>query len=634
MNTSNPSLRLSSDPLSALKFLPRPSSFVDFLSLPTDNTANHTLVDSFTIFFSAMASHIPHLRDTETAQQLIVHGKPFLIRGAELQNSSFTSAKFMKDLWEPLAAVNLNTILGAVTWDAIEPEEGVFNFEVVDQIILDARKHNLKLILLWFGSWKNGKSFKSREPRHRRLTQAGISNYVPSWVKLSPERFPRAWLSQPGGQLTATEILTPLEPASMKADAKAFATLMRHLKEFDEGHSTVIMVQPENECGILGDSRDRSDIANAEFSKPVPDDLINLFKNDWDNLHLDIQKKLTGAYKAGFKGSSWAEVFGDNMHTDELFMSYYYARYVNAVAENGKAEYPLPMYCNFWLNYNGDHSENAWPAHAGGGGFPGDYPSGGGVSNVLDVWKAFAPHIDFISPDIYLNDYDTVCRTYRHRNQPLFIPEQRRDEYGARRLWRAIGAHQALGVAPFGIDSLGNAPCAYTKHFGLLASVSDIVLEAQRRPGAMVGFFFDELPEDDIDRQPEQRVNMGGYEIIIQRAFVVGRPGPGFGLVILMEDDNYPNGTKFLLVGQGFNAKFRSLDPASYSTGILSFKEKEINPVNGSLDTLRLLNGDETRSGRFCIMPNEDPDYAGFPISITIPAKTRIAEATVYCLKK
>lgn len=566
---------------------------------------------------NAMASQIPHLRDTGVSKQLIVNGKPFLIRGAELQNSSFSSAKYMDELWSPLSAVNLNTVLGPVTWDAIEPVEGTFDFQLVDQIILGARKHNLKLILLWFGSWKNG-----------------ISNYIPSWVKLDPERFTRVWLSQPGGGLKATEILTPLDQASRDADAKAFAALMRHLKEFDQHHSTVIMVQPENECGILAGSRDGSDLANQAFACAVPNDLLNMFRSDWDSLHPDLREKHEKTREDGFKGSSWAKVFGDNKHTDELFMAYHYARYVDDVAKAGKAEYDLPMYCNFWLNYNGQYSENDWPAHAGGGGLPGDYPSGGGVSTALDVWKTFAPHVDFISPDVYLNDYDAVCRTYRHRGQLLFIPEQRRDEYGARRLWRAIGSYAALGIAPFGIDSLVDEPCAYTKHFGLLASVSELVLDAQRRPGAMAGFFFDDLGADGIDRSPDQRFEMGGYEVTIQRAFVVGKAGPGFGLIMLRGDDQYPNSTKFLLVGQGFNAQFRSLDPKSYYTGLLNFDEKEVSPRDGSLETLRRLNGDETRSGQFCIMPNENPDYSGFPISITIPARTSIAEANVCCLKK
>ncbi|KAG7414948.1 hypothetical protein Forpi1262_v016810 [Fusarium oxysporum f. sp. raphani] len=566
------------------------------------------------------STHVPYLEDKGTFKQLIVQGRPFLIRGAELQNSSFSSAKFMQELWPRLVSMNLNTVLGSVTWEMIEPLEGHFDFSEIDRIILDARNAGLKLILLWFGSWKNG-----------------ISNYVPSWVKLAPDRFPRVWLQGTSKPLKATEIITPLCAASAEADAKAFATLMKHLRELDEMQSTVILVQPENECGILGDSRDRSDIAELVYGQSVPEDLVTYLEQDWDNLHPDLKSHFEMPRRLGFGGdrkSTWAETFGESPYTDELFMAYHYARYVDTVARAGKKEYPLPMFCNFWQNYNGEGSDNDFPVLAGGGGMPGDYPSGGGISNVLDIWMHFATAIDFISPDVYLNDYTHICQTYRHRNQPLFIPEQRRDEYGARRLWKAIGSYHAIGACPFGVDSLAEGqPCAYTRHFELLAYVSELVLEAQQRPGAIVGFFFDEIRENTMESEdPSTVVEMGGYRVTIERSFVTGRPGPGYGIVILHQENKYPNDTKFLLIGQGFQAVFESLDPRSYYTGILKFEEQEFNPSSGKLDTLRRLNGDETRSGQFVIMPNDDPDYAGFPISITIPARTRIAECSIYSL--
>lgn len=194
-----------------------------------------------------------------------------------------------------------------------------------------------------------------------------------------------------------------------------------------------------------------------------------------------------------------------------------------------------------------------------------------------------------------------------------------------------MGSYQVIGVSPFGVDSLppSTEECAYTKHFGLLASVSNIVLEAQRRPGAMVGFFFDELSEDGGE-SPATTVQMGSYEVEIKRAFVTGKPSTGYGLLIQLEDDDCPKHRRFLLVGQGFRASFKSLDPKAYYTDLLKV-EKEVD-ANGDLRTLRRLNGDETRGGQFVNMPNDDPDYSGFPISITIPARTKIAEASVYCL--
>jgi hypothetical protein len=209
----------------------------------------------------------------------------------------------------------------------------------------------------------------------------------------------------------------------------------------------------------------------------------------------------------------------------------------------------------------------------------------------------------------------------------LFIPEQRRDEYGARRSWTAIGSYRALGVSPFALDTLEPEQNPYIKHYALLESVSHIVLEAQQRPGSSVGFFFDELAADGSDHSKPVTRQYGGYEITIERAFVLGKPGPGCGMVIHRGEG------KFLLIGWGFQVRATSLSPTAAYTGILRFEEKVVvNKETGELRTRRVLNGDETRSGQFAIMPNEDPDYGGFPIAITIPAKTMIAELEFYAL--
>ncbi len=259
---------------------------------------------------------------------------------------------------------------------------------------------------------------------------------------------------------------------------------------------------------------------------------------------------------------------------------------------------------------------------------PGEYPSGGGTSNVLDIWLKFAPSLDFISPDIYLQDYATLCAKYRHRNQPLFIPEQRRDEYGARRVWIAYGSHAALGTSPFGIDTLKAKDNPFVKHYGLLRSVSSLVLEAQRRPGSSVGFCFDELRPDGTDDSLPVTRQWAGYELTIERCFVFGKPGPGAGMVIHRGDG------VFLLVGWGFQVRARALDRASGFTGILRFEEKVVqDETKGTLGTARRLNGDETRGGKYAMMPSEDPDYGGYPICVTIPARTMIAEVEFYSIR-
>ncbi|PVH88085.1 glycoside hydrolase family 35 protein [Cadophora sp. DSE1049] len=553
---------------------------------------------------------IPHLEKIERSQQLIVNGKPFLMLGAELQNSSMTSVAYMNTVWQKLVDMNINTVLGCVTWEDIEPDEGKFDFSVLEGVIEGARAHGLHLVLLWFGSFKNG-----------------ISTYCPSWIKTNPKRFPRAQLRKAGGVLEIADVVSIFHTEVRDADTRAFSEMMRHVKKIDEAHSTVVMVQVENEIGLLGDSRDGSPSANKRFEESVPAALIEHLSSDWDVLHADLKFNLEVFKRLGKTSGSWEDVFGKSKKTDELFMAYHYAIYVEKVAAAGKAEYPLPLYTNVWQNYVGSDAENDFPVVVGGGGDPGDYPSGGGVTNVLDVWKAFAPSLDFIAPDIYLNDYSSSCAKYRHLDQPLFIPEQRRDEYGARRIWKAFGSYQAICTSPFGIDTLEPETSPFTRHYGLLSRVKDIVLEAQRKPESMVGFFFDELLEDGRDTSPPTVARFGDFQVTINRCFVFGKDGPGAGIII------HRGGAKFLLIGWGFQAEFKSLSPKSTFTGILNFTEKSVDSETGKLVTERKLNGDETRSGKFCLMPNENPDYGGFPISVTIPARTMIAECEVYSLE-
>ncbi|KAF7557734.1 hypothetical protein G7Z17_g470 [Cylindrodendrum hubeiense] len=537
--------------------------------------------------------NIPHLVDTGHSKQLIVKGKPFLMRAGELQNSSLTSPDYMEPVWQKMIDTNINTLLGCVTWEMIEPEENKFDFSVLDEIILAARKHSMHLVLLWFGSFKNGKS-TSRSSHNAELIGAQDSLQ------------------------------------SCKADAKAFGQLMAHLKDFDESHSTVLMVQVENESGLLGDSRDGSEMAETAFHEAVPEELVHFLSSNWDHLNQDIKAQNLTHFNwrrsSTDKNDDWEAVFGPGPRTDELFMAFHYALYLNQVAAAGKREYPIPHYTNMWMNYVGEDSDNDFPIVVGGGGMPGDYPSGGAVSNVMDIWMQFAPALDFLGPDIYLNDYNSSCAKYRHKNQPLFIPEQRRDDYGARRIWIAYGTYAAMGVAPFGIDTVNPSENPFTKHFGLLKSVSAIVLEAQRHPNASVGFCFDELPQG-VSNDPGScvRRTWGNFAIIIERCFVFGKPGTGAGMVI---DRGHG---KFLLIGWGFQVRAKAVDMNSSFTGILKFEEKVVeDEATGRMRTVRVLNGDETRSGKFAMMPNEQPDYGGFPISVTIPARTMIAEVTFY----
>lgn len=457
-----------------------------------------------------------------------------------------------------------------------------------------------------------------------------MSCYTPSWVKKDDTRFPRMLLGK-GDHQTTSNVISIFENTCSEADAKAFAAFMSHLKEADAPR-TVILVQVQNEVGLLGDSRDRSNKATELFKASVPAKLANFIYNDWESLLPDLQNN-AAIFKTRFEKfskqsqfGSWDEMFGESVYTDELFMAYHYSLFVEKVAAAGRKAYDIPLFTNTWLPKPGTAVGGNVAA---GGSLPGEYPSGGPMSNVMDVWQKFCPTLDFLSPDIYTSDYSATCEIYLHRQQALFIPEQRRDEYGARRVWQAVGKFNALGASPFGVDTLKAKHCAYTRHYRLLRSVSRIILKAQAKPDTILGFFFDEIESSGTDPTPPIVKRFTNYDLTISRAFVLGKPGPGYGIVIELEPE------KFLLVGCGFKVEWKSVSPTSLYTGIVRFLEKSVvNEADGTLRTERKLNGDETRSGMWANMPDAVPDCGDTVIPICIPARTMIAEATVYSLDK
>jgi beta-galactosidase GanA len=559
---------------------------------------------------------LPHLAQTPNGFQLVVKDKPALLLPGELHNSSLSSARYMSTVWNHMKEECINTLLGAVTWEMIEPVEGHFDFTELDSVIADARKHGLYLVLLWFGSYKNG-----------------ISTYAPPWVKRDIKRFPRVhvWDADNGRNRTI-EMISPFSEEGWKADARAFEKLMVHLKEVDGQHSTVVMVQVENETGLLGDSRDRSTVAERVFAKGIPTELLR---------HLCTSKSLHPRFVERFgdklppsveisdgRTYAWESIFGPGTAADEAFMAHYISEYVGHVAAAGKKAYPIPLYTNTWLNFD-DPSVldlHGYPNVVGGGARPGIYPSGGPCPHVSDIWRFNAPALDFLAPDLYFHDYEQVCQDYTvPTTNPLFIPEQRRDEHGARRVWLAYASYGALGTSPFGVDTEATE---IGKEYRLLAQTAGYLLNST--PRQRMGFFFDELPETGSPKGKQKWTKaFGNLEVIIERAFVFGKPGPGGGMIIQLGDET---SYRFLVVGRGFQVRFRGLDENVTFTGILETREKEVDSETGELRTLRVLNGDETRSGEFLIMPNEDPDYGGFPIAVTVPARTYIAEVEAYTI--
>jgi hypothetical protein len=550
----------------------------------------------------------PHLRKNARSSQFIVNGEPFLLLGAELHNSTLSNASFFSSLLPKLKAMNVNTILGAVSWAMIEPVEGEFDFVELDRCIVAAREQGFHLVLLWFGSYKNA-----------------MSVYAPVWVQRDNKRFPRMQLRQAGGVLKTVNVLQPFCDAAKNADARAFAALMRHVREFDSAYSTVIMVQVENEVGLMGDSRDGSSTATQLYQNRVPDGLLAHLSASYDRLHLAFRDKFHKV-KGKTGPLSWAEAFGAGPLAEDLFMADAFSRYVQCVAAAGRAEYDIPLYMNVALC----SEDPSWqdfgyiPPEVPLGDRPGEYPSGGPVGHNLDVYVYNAPDIQFYGPDIYLQKYEMVSECFRYRNMPLFVPEQRRDEYGARRIWPAYGTQLAIGCSPFGVDSLMPwETCPFTLHYKLLHDVRKYILEAQATsPDNIFGFYYDE--EEHPLEKPWVK-SFGDYEATVERVFSFGKKGPAAGMLI-----REPDG-KFLAVGFGYQVVFQSTNPSSVFTGVLCVEEMEAQE-DGTLRRGRVFNGDETQHGKCLVMPPQEPDYGGFPIPFHIPARTMMARCTVFNL--
>ena len=418
---------------------------------------------------------VPHLREQGAATQLIVDGKPFLALAGELTNNAATSLPMMEPIWPKLVDENLNTALVGVSWAQFEPEEGTFNYIQIDGVIAKARENHMHLVILWVASWKNG-----------------TSSFAPYWVKKDYTRFPRIQIGD-GSTVSISgpvELLSTFGDATRDADAAAFGPLMRHIREVDGTQHTVLMMQVENEVGVLRDSRDRSPAANRAFAGPVPAELMKYLEANKDTLIPEFRAVWAAN---GYRSSgTWEEVFGPGkpadvkipiqttsppmsadehevswreLHwpSDEIFMAWNYARYVEKVVEAGKAGYDIPMYVNAWLQQ---------PNHA----WPGTYPSGGPMPQVHDIWRAGAPDVDILAPDLYLPYFDEVCQRFSRNGNPLFIPETGTD---AANVIMAVGKYNAIGFSPFGVDGGRPIPPDLAATYEMLNELAPIILAHQ-----------------------------------------------------------------------------------------------------------------------------------------------------------
>jgi hypothetical protein len=502
------------------------------------------------------ASPLPHLQKQDAAMQLIVDGRPFLALGGEVRNSSSSSLEYMKPIWPKLAAAHLNTVLTPVSWELIEPEEGKFDFTLVDGLIKDAREHNLRLVFLWFGTWKNM-----------------VSSYAPVWVRAHPDRF-ACVMDQAGARLP---IVSTFSDTACQADAKAFAALMRHIRQFEETQprKTVLMMQVENEVGVDGGARDYSAAANDAYAGPVPQELMDYLLTHKDSLYSDL-KQLWEA--AGSKTSgTWEEVFGTSPATNEIFMAWNKAHYIGKVIAAGKAEYPIPMYVNAAIGRQD--------------GKLGSYPSGGPLAYVMDVWRAGAPQLDMLSPDIYFGSFAGWCEKYTRSGNPLFIPEMRAGADGAINAMTAIAQYNAIGCGPFAIEDLIEADDEYRGMVDMLSQLSPLILEHQGN-GTMAVVVID-------TQNPTQKLPLGRYTLnvdafhnrnIVQAPLAVpnapATPSRGYALVIAVGADEY------MVAGRNVQITFSPNPPAQELAVVDSIDEGTF--VDGKWRAGRRLNGDET----------------------------------------
>ena len=361
--------------------------------------------------------------------------KDFVILGGELSNSAATSVSDIDEVLPRMKALGLNTVLVPVYWEFLEPVEGQMDFTLVDRTIDVARQQGLKIVPLWFGAWKNS-----------------MSCYAPAWFKRDVKRFPRA-VTKEGKSL---EIASCFSDNVLQADLKAFTALMRHIAEKDPQREVVIMMQIENEIGMLESARDHSPLAEKAY-----------------------------------KQEQWAERYGTDDYADEKFMALHYARYVEHLAKAARRLHDMPLYVNAAMNSRGRK--------------PGEYPSAGPLAHLADIWKAGAPSIDILAPDIYDTGFKSWASQYAMPLRPqdggkvknrLFIPESRCCENSGVRALYAFGEHQALGFSPFAIDQAStNETESVTKAYNLMRQVYS--LTSHQSPLTSYGLLFD---QDDRER--------------------------------------------------------------------------------------------------------------------------------------
>lgn len=516
-----------------------------------------------------------------SATQLYVDGKPFVILGGELGNSSASSPADIARIFPKLQRMNLNTVLVPVYWDMVEPVEGNYDFSLIDATLDEARRCGLKVVFLWFGAWKNS-----------------MSCYAPSWFKSDYKKYPRAYTSE-GKPL---EIASAFSENVYQADSRAFKAWLGHLADVDK-EGTVLMVQIENEIGMLEDARDYSAAAQREYDKGVPSQLIAFLEKNKKSLHPQLLERWrdNGMKRTG----SWREVFGDDIYSDEYFMAWNYAAYMERLAREARDILGRPLYVNAAMNSRGRK--------------PGEYPSAGPLAHLKDIWHAAAPTVDILSPDLYDKGFTDWVAQYHTSDNPLFIPEIRRFDGNAAQAYYIIGEHDAIGISPFSIENGSDSPQSTpVRGYAALRDLMPLLVKYQGK-GVMNGFYFDNDSTERILRHDGLKITANHYFTLPwdPRATDGSEWMPVGGVIIRLAPDEY------IIAGTGIVVKFENETESSVKrnlgedgflnagsdrnaapswgggmrAGLASVDEVAVNP-DGTLRFLRRYNGDETHQGR------------------------------------